>query len=130
MLFGSAKGGFDMRFYIDPGTGSMLFTILIGVLSAGIYALRNSLIKLRFFFSGGRQQKKQKESSPFVIFSDNKRYWNVFEPVCREFENRGVPLICSAQIFCSQPHLGWMFSNGNDPGMLNGMYIFLMLPVT
>ena len=63
-----------MRFYIDPGTGSMLFTILIGVLSAGIYALRNSLIKLRFFFSGGRQQKKQKESSPFVIFSDNKRY--------------------------------------------------------
>lgn len=93
MLFGSAKGGFDMRFYIDPGTGSMLFTILIGVLSAGIYALRNSLIKLRFFFSGGRQQKKQKESSPFVIFSDNKRYWNVFEPVCQEFENRGIPLI-------------------------------------
>jgi len=82
-----------MRFYIDPGTGSMLFTILIGVLSAGIYAFRNSLIKLRFFFSGGRQQKKQKESSPFVIFSDNKRYWNVFEPICQEFEHRGVPLI-------------------------------------
>ena len=24
-----------LRLYIDPGTGSMLFTILIGVLSAG-----------------------------------------------------------------------------------------------
>ena len=81
-----------MRLYIDPGTGSMLFTILIGVLSAGIYALRNSLIRLRFFFSGGRQQKKQEDSGSFIIFSDNKRYWNVFEPICEEFEHRGVDL--------------------------------------
>ena len=32
-----------MYFYIDPGTGSMLFTILIGVLSAGVLAALWSL---------------------------------------------------------------------------------------
>ena len=71
----------------------MLFTILLGVLSAGIYVLRNSIIRLRFFFSGGRQQKRQKETVSFIIFSDNKRYWNVFEPICEEFERRGIDLV-------------------------------------
>ena len=41
-----------MLLYIDPGTGSMLFTILIGVISAAIYMLRNSWVKLKVVFSG------------------------------------------------------------------------------
>ena len=43
-----------MTLYIDPGTGSMLFTILIGIIGAGIYSLRMLLIKLRFALSGGK----------------------------------------------------------------------------
>lgn len=78
--------------YIDPGTGSMLFTILVGVLGAGLYAARNGLVKLRFLLSGGRAGKKEEKRLPIVIFSDNKRYWNVFEPICREFERRGEEL--------------------------------------
>ena len=76
--------------YIDPGTGSMLFTILIGVITAGVYALRSAFIKLRFVLSGGRQDKALEAQEPFVIFTDDKRYWNVFEPICDEFESRGV----------------------------------------
>ena len=30
-----------MLFYIDPGTGSMLFTVLIAVLGSLVYLLRN-----------------------------------------------------------------------------------------
>ena len=51
-----------MRLYIDPGTGSMLFTILIGVLGALIYALRNVLVKVRFLFSGSRSVMKWKSA--------------------------------------------------------------------
>lgn len=79
-------------YYIDPGTGSMLFTILIGVLSAGIYALKNMIIKIRFYISGGKQEKANKNKIPFVIFTDDKRYWNVFKSVCDEFEKRGQAL--------------------------------------
>lgn len=82
-----------MRFYIDPGTGSMLFTILIGVLGAAIYALRNVFMKLRFILSGGRAEKNTGNRIPFVIFTDSKRYWNVFEPICEEFEKRGETLV-------------------------------------
>ena len=78
-----------MYFYIDPGTGSMLFTILIGVLSAAIYVLRNVVIKLRFAVSGGRQKTADATRIPFAIFTDDKRYWNTFQPICDELERRG-----------------------------------------
>lgn len=81
-----------MILYIDPGTGSMLFTILIGVIGTGIYALRLLAIKIKFLLSGGKV-KKNDEKIPFVIFSDDKRYWNIFEPICREFDKNGKDIV-------------------------------------
>lgn len=81
-----------MKLYIDPGTGSMLFTILIGLVGAVFYSLRMILIKLRFHFSGGKEEKNQKRI-PFVIFSDNKRYWVNFAPICRELDRRGQDVV-------------------------------------
>ncbi len=43
-----------MRLYIDPGTGSMLFAILIGLLGALRYLLKAWLVKVRFRLSGGK----------------------------------------------------------------------------
>ena len=82
-----------MRLYIDPGTGSMLFTILIGLLGTAGYLLRNVFVKLRFMANGGAKAKHEAQDRiPYAIFSDHKRYWNTFEPICDEFERRGVPL--------------------------------------
>ena len=78
-------------FYIDPGTGSMLFTVLIGLISAGIYAIRGLLIKLKFF--GGKKSKNDSNDYiPYVIYADNKRYFNIFEPIINEFEKRKINL--------------------------------------
>ena len=82
-----------MRFYIDPGTGSMLFTILVGLLGAGIYALRGMFMKLRFLLTGGSKEKASDKTIPYVIFTDDKRYWNMFGPICREFDRRGVSVV-------------------------------------
>lgn len=82
-----------MKLYIDPGTGSMLFAILIGIIGALSYLLKNLLVKLRFILSGGKRVEANADRIPFVIFSDDKRYWNVFEPVCREFDRRGVDIV-------------------------------------
>ena len=81
-----------MKLYIDPGTGSMLFTILIGVIGAAVYSLRMLFIKLRFKLSGGKAEINDKKI-PYVIFSDNKRYWTIFEPVCRELNKRGKDVL-------------------------------------
>lgn len=83
-------GGWSMlRLYIDPGTGSMLFTILIGILGAAIYGIRTLFMKIRFYASSGRQEKNDNSRIPLAIFSDSKRYWNVFEPICDELNKRG-----------------------------------------
>ncbi len=81
-----------MKLYIDPGTGSMLFTILIGVLGAAFYSLRMMFIKLRYKIGGGKVDAAVKKT-PFVIFSDDKRYWKVFEPICREMDKRGLEVV-------------------------------------
>ena len=82
-----------MHFYIDPGTGSMLFTILVGILGAAIYSMRNITMKLRFVLSGGKAEKTNSNTIPFAVFTDSKRYWNVFEPICDEFEKRGLDMV-------------------------------------
>ena len=76
--------------YIDPGTGSMLFTIIIGAVSAGFFVFQKLKLKLKFILSGGKAGSVSEDKIPYVIFSDSKRYWNVFKPVCDEFEKRGI----------------------------------------
>ncbi len=81
-----------MTLYIDPGTGSMLFTILIGIIGASIYSLRMLVLKLRYKISGGKVEATGKKI-PLVIFSDDKRYWTIFEPICRELSKRGKDIV-------------------------------------
>ncbi|MDO4537688.1 MAG: CDP-glycerol glycerophosphotransferase family protein [Coriobacteriales bacterium] len=76
--------------YIDPGTGSMLFTLIVGLISASYFFVRKLVIRLKVTLSGGASRGG--ERLPYVIFSDDKRYWNVFGPICDEFERRGLPL--------------------------------------
>lgn len=81
-----------MTLYIDPGTGSMLFTILIGVIGAAFYSLRMLIIKLRYKISGGKVEITNKKI-PLVIFSDDKRYWSIFAPICKELDRRGMHVL-------------------------------------
>ena len=78
--------------YIDPGTGSMLFTILLGAITTLYFFAQKFFFKIKFRLSGGKVEKMNANKLPFVIFSDGKQYWNVFEPICDEFEKRKVKL--------------------------------------
>ena len=94
-----------MKLYIDPGTGSMLFTVLLGLIGAAVYSLRMLFIKLRFSL-GGRKAAVDSKKIPFVIFSDDKRYWNIFSPICRELDKRGVDVV-------------YMTASSDDPALEN-----------
>lgn len=75
--------------YIDPGTGSMLLTVILGVVTAAVFVVRGLFIKFKVRLQGGKIEE-DKSKMPFVIFSDHKRYWNVFEKICDEFEAHGL----------------------------------------
>ena len=77
-----------VELYIDPGTGGMLFTILFGLFGVMVFALRTILMKVKFRASGGKASKMNENKIPIAIYTDHKRYWNVFEPFLNEFEKR------------------------------------------
>ena len=97
-----------MRFYIDPGTGSMLFAILIGIIGAVTYMLKSWILKLRFVLSGGKKVDTGAKKIPLVIFSDDKRYWSVFRPVCRELDKKGIDTV-------------YMTASPDDPALENDL---------
>ena len=76
--------------YIDPGTGSMLFTILLGAITTLYFFAQKFYVKLKVRMSGGKAEKASLEKLPYVIFSDGKQYWSVFKPICDEFEKRKI----------------------------------------
>ncbi|MBQ2314432.1 MAG: CDP-glycerol glycerophosphotransferase family protein [Treponema sp.] len=78
--------------YIDPGTGSMLFSIIIGLATTAVFGFRALLIKLKSVLGRGKQERLDKSHRGIVIYTDSKRYWNVFCPICHEFERREIPL--------------------------------------
>ncbi|MBR2749876.1 MAG: CDP-glycerol glycerophosphotransferase family protein [Clostridiales bacterium] len=93
-----------VRLYIDPGTGSMLFAVLIGLLGVGRFLFKGLWVKLRFLFSGGKKTDADNDVIPLAVFSDDKRYWSVFEPILRELDQRGFDVV-------------YMTASEDDPGL-------------
>lgn len=79
-------------FYIDPGTGSMLFSIVIGLVTMLYFVGKAAFLKLKLVLSGGKAVTNG-DRYPFVIYSEGDRYWNVFKPIVEEFEKRQVPVV-------------------------------------
>lgn len=78
--------------YIDPGTGSMLFSVVIGLITTLYFVAKTLWMKIRFFFSGKNSGSVRGNYNPYVIYCEGKQYWNVFSPVVEEFERRGIPV--------------------------------------
>ena len=83
--------------YIDPGTGSMLFSLFIGLATTAIFGARALSLKIKGIVGRGKQTELDKSHLGIVIYSDSKRYWNVFGPITREFESRKLPLVYYTQ---------------------------------
>ena len=77
--------------YIDPGTGSLLFSVFIGLAAASYFLFRTLLIKAKTLFLG--KNKVLSKHNAYVIYCENSHYWPVFEPVVKEFENRKIELL-------------------------------------
>ena len=72
--------------------------LFIGIVTTAYFFVRQLIIKLKFFFLGGRAKDTGSDRLPICVFSEGKRYWNVFKPVCDELEARhqkAVYLTCS-----------------------------------
>ena len=78
-----------MRLYIDPGTGSMLFTVALGLLSVLWFFLRKLYLRIKYLAPGAKADTDKKG---IVLYCEDKRYFMTFESVCDEFEKRKIPV--------------------------------------
>lgn len=80
--------------YIDPGTGSMLFSILIGAAATLFFLGKAAILKLKLLFSAKKNGVASTDTNykQYVIYNEGIQYWNVFKPVCDEFEKRQIEL--------------------------------------
>ncbi len=75
-----------MKLYIDPGTGSMLFSLAIGLVSVVWFGARKLYMRLKYRI-GGKVDTNKKD---IIIYGEDKRYWTTFKGILDEFEKRRV----------------------------------------
>ena len=79
--------------YIDPGTGSMLFSIFIGLATTLYFVIKALFIKFKYVFSAKKDSLVEVVTSPIVIYNEGKQYCSLFYPILREFEKRHEPVL-------------------------------------
>ena len=94
-----------MKFnYIDPGTGSMLISAVIAMISVAFFVLKGVIYK-SFGIGGSKGESVDLEKHyNLVFFSEGKQYWNVFKPLVEG---------------CSESNIEsyYFTSDENDPGL-------------
>lgn len=75
--------------YIDPGTGSMLFSILIGIVATLFFAFRTFILKLKVLVFSKDAENCDHGRLSCVIYNEGRQYVNVFLPILEEAERRG-----------------------------------------
>ncbi len=129
LLFGLTLAFFsgDALAYLDPGTGSMLISVLVGIFSSAYFVLRKipGFIRRGLFRKSGVQDILTHNS--IAIYSESKSYLPTFKPLLDEFSKRniGVLYLTSA---ADDPLLGANYApciRGKYIGTGNKAYTFL-----
>ncbi len=97
---------FSLFGYLDPGSGSMLFSALIGIVATLFFMIKGFFFKIIDFFRyfSGKNQIDKSKTNNIVFYSEGSRYFNVFLPVLRELNNRKIKVT-------------YLSSEENDPGL-------------
>ena len=125
--------------YIDPGTGSALFSILIGAAATFYFLGRALLLKLKVILSGGRVIPPTGAPNSYIVYNEGKQYSNVFKPVLEEFESRGInllyltsssddPLLCNPYKYIKGEYIGEGNKAFSRLNMINADVVLMTTP--
>lgn len=92
--------------YLDPGTGSLLFSLIAGVVTTLFYSAKG----LYYRFGGGGKgaagtaERSVLEAWPVVIYSEGRQYYGTFRPLLEALDKAGVRTL-------------FLSSDSEDPGL-------------
>lgn len=81
--------------YIDPGTGSLLFSALFGIIGTLFFLSKALVIKLKTisFSKSKSSETEASKKAKIIIYGEDKRYCNVFKPIIEELLKLEIPVI-------------------------------------
>lgn len=97
--------------YLDPGTGSMLLSALVGLSATAFFMAKNIWEKLvNVFFRLTGTNPPDTGGHGMVFYSEGAQYWSTFKPVLEALDKS------PAEILKNKPVL-YLSSGKNDPGL-------------
>ncbi|NML16087.1 CDP-glycerol glycerophosphotransferase family protein [Azohydromonas caseinilytica] len=86
--------------YLDPGTGSLLFSVIVGIASTAYFVAKDLLYRagtrVRMLLSprsGAALRAAQREEHPVVFYSEGRQYRSTFGPLLQQMQRRGLPCL-------------------------------------
>lgn len=94
--------------YLDPGTGSMLLSVFVGLISGAYFVIRKlpSTLRSLFFRLAGKTDALKHNTLTF--YAESAAYWPTFRPILEALERMGV-------------HSSYLTSAENDPVFTSGL---------
>ena len=65
--------------YLDPGTGAVLFNLLLAGIATSMFFLKGAIFKL--FGNKGAVKDIQSSAATISLFSEGCQYWTTFQPL-------------------------------------------------
>ena len=93
--------------YLDPGSGSMLFSAVIGIVATVFFVIKGLFYKILDIPGYIRGMKRDRNRHSIVFYSEGSQYWNVFMPVIKKLDEKGI-------------HVIYLSSSKSDPGLNSG----------
>jgi hypothetical protein len=91
--------------YLDPGTGSLLLSALIGIIATAFFMIKNFFYKaagLVYRLRGVAAPARDRNA--IVFYSEGRQYWNTFKTTLEALDGAGEPAL-------------YLTSDKNDPGL-------------
>lgn len=96
--------GVNAYAYLDPGSGSMLISALVAMVTILIYMAKSFIYDKLSVFGKKSDLPDLKREYNIVVYSEGGQYWNVFLPILTELEARGESVM-------------YFTSREDDPGL-------------
>ena len=90
--------------YLDPGTGSMLLSAVIGIAATGFFLLKSFYYRIVGAFYALIGKRLRIERCGIVFYSEGGQYWTTFSPIIDALIDQDVP--------CT-----YLTSDEKDPGL-------------
>lgn len=75
--------------YLDPGTGSMLVSALVGIVATLFFMLKGIWYRGVSILYGLVGRKYQRNASSIIFYSEGPQYWQTFRPILENLSKMG-----------------------------------------